>query len=723
VIRTLERSGNPGSTLVLKGHTDRITDGHFSPNEKLTVTASEDGTARLWDAGSGSSKAILNGHRGAVHAAAFSADGQLLITAGEDGTARIWDVSSGAELMVLKGHRSVVRSASLSVDDSRAVTIGEDHTVRQWDVKNGAQLSVSAIDDGMFENLAGREGLAEAPGIAVTPDGTRVLAQGREKLFVVRTFPSTKALLDETMRESVRCLSLEERKTAYLEEEPPAWCIEQGKWPYHTLRWKAWLDAKRDGQNPAYPVAGQKVAAGADEAFQTRRFEEAMRLQGVLADAFSHATTSVPGGEPSTAAWVFAHLSRYALFSKDYDKALSAADRAIELQAEKFFLVGTPDINAHMNKAHALMFLGRADEALALHRKMRGHKIDVDGDIAKSFQNIGKAGREEIKPTLWEDGVLADFDRFRSLGMDHPQMADIEKELAGGSQSTPPVTDLPGPPVSGSPETTSPPETTRIDGEISGYKDFEGFKECDGCPEMVALSGGTFIMGSPQNEGRRDRDEGPQRQVTIKPFAIGKHEVTFAQWDACVAAGGCNGHRPTDSGARDRDRLPVINVSWQDAQGYVSWLAKQTGKPYRLPTEAEWEYAARAGTTTPFSFGETINTAQANYDGRSYYGRRGRKGEYRKHAVPVGSLPANSWGLYEMHGNVWEWVEDCWHESYKDAPQDGSAWIETSCTDRVGRGGSWNNKPKDLRSASRAQGRPDDRYDLMGFRVARPFTP
>src|SRR5512132_65752 len=120
-----------------------------------------------------------------------------------------------------------------------------------------------------------------------------------------------------------------------------------------------------------------------------------MKLQGVLADTFSQATTSVPGGEPATAAWVFAHLSRYALFSKDYAKALSAADRAIELQAEKFFLLGTPDINAFMNKAHALMFLGRADEALALHRKMRGEKIDVDGDIAKSFQNIGKAGREE----------------------------------------------------------------------------------------------------------------------------------------------------------------------------------------------------------------------------------------------------------------------------------------------------------------------------------------
>jgi formylglycine-generating enzyme required for sulfatase activity len=152
-------------------------------------------------------------------------------------------------------------------------------------------------------------------------------------------------------------------------------------------------------------------------------------------------------------------------------------------------------------------------------------------------------------------------------------------------------------------------------------------------------------------------------------------------------------------------------------------MKSQIGKPYRLPTEAEWEHAARAGTTTPFSFGETISTTQANYDGRRYYGR-GSKGEYRRQTVPVGSsLPANPWGLYEVHGNVWEWVEDCWHESYQGAPQDGRAWVEASCTERVFRGGSWYNSPKDLRSASRTRSRPDNRYTDLGFRVARTLSP
>lgn len=203
-----------------------------------------------------------------------------------------------------------------------------------------------------------------------------------------------------------------------------------------------------------------------------------------------------------------------------------------------------------------------------------------------------------------------------------------------------------------------------------------------------ALPGGTLTMGSPANEKHRVVTEGPQRQVTIEPFAIGKHEVTFAEWDACVAGGECNGYRPDDGSTGDRRTQPVINISWQEAQAYVSWLAKQTGKPYRLPTEAEWEYAARAGTTTPFWFGKTPSTAQANYDGRTRYGPGSRIGEYRRQTVPVGSLPANPWGLYEMHGNVWELVEDCWHSNYKNAPPDSRAWIEPSCTEHVVRGGS-----------------------------------
>ncbi|MFZ1413086.1 MAG: SUMF1/EgtB/PvdO family nonheme iron enzyme [Defluviicoccus sp.] len=270
------------------------------------------------------------------------------------------------------------------------------------------------------------------------------------------------------------------------------------------------------------------------------------------------------------------------------------------------------------------------------------------------------------------------------------------------------------------PPPQAPPVQPAVGVSPRTYKALEIFKDCDSCPEMVALPGGTFTMGSPQNEEGRDNDEGPQHQVRITPFAIGKTEVTFAEWDACVAADGCNRYRPDDRWGRGSQ--PVINVSWDDAKAYVAWLARQTGQPYRLPTESEWEYAARAGTKTPFSFGQTISTRQANYNGNDTYGS-GSKGEYRQQTVPAGSLPANPWGVHEVHGNVWEWVEDCYHDSYRAAPADGRAWVENSCAERVVRGGSWDLLPGDLRSAYRSRYDPVDRIHVLGFRVARTFTP
>ena len=195
-------------------------------------------------------------------------------------------------------------------------------------------------------------------------------------------------------------------------------------------------------------------------------------------------------------------------------------------------------------------------------------------------------------------------------------------------------------------------------------------------------------MGSPSSERERYDNEGPQHRVTIiDAFAVGKYEVTFEEWDACVSAGGCGGYRPDDEGW-GRGRRPVINVSWEDAQRFVEWLREETGEPYRLLSEAEWEYVARAGTSTPFHTGGTISTSQANYDGNYTYGN-GREGEYRERTVPVGSFGANAFGLHDVHGNVWEWVEDCWNDSYRGAPSDGSAWERGDCSSRVYRGGSW----------------------------------
>ena len=247
-------------------------------------------------------------------------------------------------------------------------------------------------------------------------------------------------------------------------------------------------------------------------------------------------------------------------------------------------------------------------------------------------------------------------------------------------------------------------------------------RDCPACPEMVALPAGEFMMGSPESEKGRNKDEGPQRKVTIaRPFAVGKFEVTFAQWDACVAEGGCT-HKPGDE-SWGRGRRPVINVSWDDAKQFVAWLAKKTGKPYRLLTEAEWEYAARAVTKAsdphaPFSTGATINYKQANYDANFTY-NKGPQGVYRQKTLDVGSLPRNAFGLHDMHGNVWEWVEDCYRDSYRGAPTDGSAVTSGDCSLRILRGGSWNYYPQLLRSAYRYATAGGIRVENVGFRVAR----
>ena len=245
------------------------------------------------------------------------------------------------------------------------------------------------------------------------------------------------------------------------------------------------------------------------------------------------------------------------------------------------------------------------------------------------------------------------------------------------------------------------------------------FRDIDApwCPEMVVIPAGRFVMGSPESEAGRFDDEGPPHFVTIaEPFALGRYPVTFEEYDEFAAS---TGRGPPGDQGWGRGRRPVIDVSWDDAEAYVDWLSQRTGQPYRLPSEAEWEYACRAGTTTPFHFGLTISTDQANYDGTYTYGS-GKKGVHRKQTMPVGSFPANGFGLHDMHGTVWEWCADVWHDSYEGAPADGTAWVEGGDQSRrVLRGGSWFRDPRNLRAAGRGRNGPGVRNFNVGFRVAR----
>ena len=227
--------------------------------------------------------------------------------------------------------------------------------------------------------------------------------------------------------------------------------------------------------------------------------------------------------------------------------------------------------------------------------------------------------------------------------------------------------------------------------------------------EMVDIPGGTFRMGDLSGDGRNN--EKPVHSVRVPAFRLGKYEATFAQWDACVADGGCGGYTPDDRGW-GRGNRPVIHVSWDDIQGFVDWLNDKTGGSFRLPTEAEWEYAARAGSTTKYSWGNRIGSNRANCDGC------GSRWDYVRTA-PVGSFSANAWGLHDMHGNVWEWVQDCWNKNYKGAPGDGRAWTSGDCSRRVIRGGSWFYGPGDVRSADRDRDARARRNVGFGFRLAQ----
>jgi formylglycine-generating enzyme required for sulfatase activity len=232
---------------------------------------------------------------------------------------------------------------------------------------------------------------------------------------------------------------------------------------------------------------------------------------------------------------------------------------------------------------------------------------------------------------------------------------------------------------------------------------------------MVVVPAGKFIMGSPPEEEGRDDSEGTQHEVTIvKPFAVSKFEVTFDDWDACVAYGDCP--RVSDS-SWGRGRRPVINVTWDDAQHYVAWLSRMTGRIYRLLSEAEWEYAARARTETAYPWGDEIGTNNANCNGC------GSQWD-NKQTAPSGSFAANAFGLYDMPGNAWEWVEDCFHPNYSGAPEDGSAWrTGGDCTRRILRGASWYIRPDSLRSAHRGWLSSDYRNNDDGFRVRRTLSP
>lgn len=275
-------------------------------------------------------------------------------------------------------------------------------------------------------------------------------------------------------------------------------------------------------------------------------------------------------------------------------------------------------------------------------------------------------------------------------------VADAGTEPAEATAGPLVIADQGGQPAAASQQTAP----ALIGSNGKGSAEAKTLKDCAECPELAMLPAGSFQMGSAAEEPGRYGYEGPQHEVALKSFAIGKHEVTFDEWDACVAGGGCNGFKPADRGW-GRGSRPVVGVSWHDAKAYLSWLSRKTGRSYRLPTEAEWEYAARGGSSTAYPWG-------AHFDGSRMP---------HNQPAPAASFAANAFGLYDMIGNAAEWVEDCYQSNYVGAPADGSP-IGGACENHTFRGGSYKSAPTDLRVANRGRNSASVRAAYMGFRVA-----
>ena len=253
-------------------------------------------------------------------------------------------------------------------------------------------------------------------------------------------------------------------------------------------------------------------------------------------------------------------------------------------------------------------------------------------------------------------------------------------------------------------------------------------RHCPGCPAMIAIPSGKFVMGSPASEPGHSDTESPQHEVTVAAFEIGATDVTRGEFAAFVAATGydphdekCNWRAPKAHGVpmNQTDKEPVVCVSWNDAEAFIAWLSKTSGQKYRLPSEAEWEYAARAGSKTARPWGAMLARDNANYGTDPCCGAFAQGADKWLYTSPVGSFPANRFGLSDMIGNVWQWVEDCGHENYSGAPADGTVWAGGDCATHIVRGGAWFQGPESARSAARAADKTDFRIGDIGFRVAR----
>ena len=492
---------------------------------------------------------------------------------------------------------------------------------------------------------------------------------------------------------------------------------------------------------PSPIVEYEKAVRSADAAFKAGKYVEAKKLYSIAAQKNSKSTHPVAQiakinkilDEMTKAGAYDSALSKAdaALASQNYEEAQGRYNQALAIKPletypqaklkEVLALLLDVAYNTALQKADANLAAQQLDEAQAAYEEAYGLKPELPYARDK-LAELSKLRDEQAKEVRYQSAILNANNHYTAKRLKDAELAladalSIKPNDAYSLGQLQKIKDF----RKAEAETETRRQAERARAAIAekvalANKQYEGrfgvrFSDCPDCPTMVPVKAGFYRMGSP--EGTGNNTEWPQHEVSIsRPFAVGVFEVTFNDWDACVKEGACTDPKVNDAGW-GRDKRPLIFASWQDAQVYVKWLQRKTGKPYRLLTEAEWEYIARAGSDGNYWWGNSIESNRANCNGC------GSPFDNSKTAT-VGSFMPNAFGVYDTAGNVWEWVEDCYNADYSAALRDGSAWLDRceSPNVRTLRGGSWGASPNAVRSSFRKKSSQVIQLDDYGFRVA-----
>ncbi len=701
VVRLWTSDGKPAG-VPLTGHAGGVGSVAFSPDGTRIVSGAEDGTVRLWTLDGKLVAEPFKGHVGAVFSVAFSPDGTRIISGGEDGSVRLWTFDGKPAAEPFKGHVGAVFSVAFSPDSTHIVSGGKDGTVRLWTL------------DGKLaaEPFKGHVGAVFS--VAFSPDGTRIATGGEDKTvrlwapdgklaaepFIghedgvtsVTFSPDGSRIGSGSLDKTVRLWMLDGKPAArrfYGHEDR----VSQIAWSPNGL-WLATASADHTVRvwEASYSDCKGCASLAINQTSNVIELVDNLGGQTRIDLASGQRISASPPALPASALFVDDH---------NYTRLFSMDDGSVEATSVMFG--GTDHLSPHTSQVSQALFLtdgriitGALDGSVRI-LDLRLHTWLSYFDVWPKLVSVSDAIGNFSETTLHFSAA-----KWMDLTFICRSMGSCDEPLA-------------------------PPGTT--------------FRDCaEECPEMVVVPSGSFDMGSDIMEApiwgvsaESIKRASPQHRVTItQPFALGRYEVTRADYAAFVKAtgyvggGSCHNRNPNrnpewtneigkdwrDPGFMQTDQEPVVCVNWGDAQAYIKWLRKKTGKKYRLPTEAEWEYAARANTSTVYPWGNDIGKNKANCNGC------GSEWDNKKTA-PASSFAPNGFNLYDMAGNVWEWLADCYHLDYVGAPADGSEWQANNCHLRSARGGTWYYGPDFLRSANRGASDPDVRDFGVGFRVAR----